>query len=270
MTTKSVLFWLALSWPAFAAAQFYRINPQPVTACGGFSGNSCFTAVLEGELEVDADPSAPRILYSDIVYSTTGAVWPAPGLIDLSELPGQLVGDGALRFSTVTTYQSVELTIESSAGGPAVLNGHYGEGCCDRYGFLFEDLVLEPVALLERRRLNLLRRIFTIEAEWSPDPTSDLRFGHAGRSSDRWGHFWFFSKENPELIVKILDVCPPPSAYSHWVFVSGMTNLEVVLRVRDNVGRRSTTYQSNPGQPFAPILDTSTFFEHCPRTGPPP
>ncbi|MBZ0111902.1 MAG: hypothetical protein K8J08_05550 [Thermoanaerobaculia bacterium] len=257
-----ILSLFALS-PSTAGAQFYRMNAQSVTACGGYGGNDCFTVQLEGEIEVDPNPSAPRILYSDITEIPYESVWPAPGLIDLSELSGQWVASGTLKFIATTENQSIELTIRPTGDGTAMLNGHYHEGCCDRYGFSFENVLLDRVSYLERRRLNLRSRVFTIEATWSLGPGTSVAHGHASYESDSWGYLWFFSPESPEVIVKIIDTCTSPSPHSHWVFASGLTNLGVDLTVRDNVGRRSRTYQSLPGQSFAPILDTSSFFEPC-------
>jgi hypothetical protein len=71
------------------------------------------------------------------------------------------------------------------------------------------------------------------------------------------GYFWFFNPGNPELTVKVLDGC---AAFGHyWVFASGLTNVEVELRVTDTEAGVTRTYYSPAGSTFAPIQDTAAF-----------
>ena len=44
-----------------------------------------------------------------------------------------------------------------------------------------------------------------------------------------------------------------------WIFASGLTNVEVDLRVRDSVTGQVRTYHSPPNTTFAPVLDTTGF-----------
>ena len=78
-------------------------------------------------------------------------------------------------------------------------------------------------------------------------------------SSDS-GYFWFFSADNIELIVKVLDGCAINS--EHWVFASGLTNVNVTMIVEDTVTGGSQTYLNPQGQAYQPLQDTSAF--SCP------
>ena len=74
------------------------------------------------------------------------------------------------------------------------------------------------------------------------------------------GYFWFFSADNIELIVKVLDGCAINS--EHWVFASGLTNVNVTMIVEDTATGASQTYLNPQGQAYEPLQDTSAF--SCP------
>jgi hypothetical protein len=79
----------------------------------------------------------------------------------------------------------------------------------------------------------------------------------AVRMTDRAGYYWFFNPENVELTVKMLDAC---GAYGkHWVFASGMTNVEIDLTVRDTRNGQVRTYHNPQNKPFTTIQDTQAF-----------
>lgn len=110
------------------------------------------------------------------------------------------------------------------------------------------DSAGEPLFLLGGR--------FAIEATWRTPDASGI--GHPVNLSDQTGTFWFFSSPNVELIVKVVDACVDPWQ-RYWLFVSGLTNVEVELRVRDLAAGFEHTYSTDWAEPFPTILDTSTF-----------
>jgi hypothetical protein len=84
--------------------------------------------------------------------------------------------------------------------------------------------------------------------------------GHSIPETNDFGQFWFFTPDNVELSVKVLDGC---SLNNHfWVFASGLTDVEVVLTVTDSQTGASRTYFNPQGQPYTPVQDTSAF--SCP------
>jgi streptogramin lyase len=72
---------------------------------------------------------------------------------------------------------------------------------------------------------------------------------------NRGGLFWFFSQDNPELLVKVLDGCAVNG--KRWVFVSGGTNVGLIITVSDTVSGEVHTYYNLDGAPFAPVQDTA-------------
>ncbi len=69
--------------------------------------------------------------------------------------------------------------------------------------------------------------------------------------------FWFFTADNLELFVKVIDACVPFERF--WVFSAGLTNLFVRLRVEDTDSGAIHLYENPLDRAFEPILDTSTF-----------
>ncbi len=95
---------------------------------------------------------------------------------------------------------------------------------------------------------------FEVTATWrTPDGTS----GPAQvRSLTRdTGYLWFFGEDNVEVVVKVLDACTLNDRF--WVFLAGLTNIEVKVAVRDVVSDEVVTYTNRQGSPFPPIQDTT-------------
>lgn len=71
------------------------------------------------------------------------------------------------------------------------------------------------------------------------------------------GYFTFFDPSNVELTVKVLNGCGFNQRY--WVFVAGMTNVEVTLTVTDTASGQTKTYTNPQGRTFRTVLDTTAF-----------
>ncbi len=73
----------------------------------------------------------------------------------------------------------------------------------------------------------------------------------------RSGLFWFFSMDNPEMLVRVLNACAINNRY--WVFASAATHFEYVLNVVDTQANRTQTYSKPFGKTPVPIMDTDAF-----------
>ncbi len=73
------------------------------------------------------------------------------------------------------------------------------------------------------------------------------------------GYFWFFSANNVEVVVKVLDACGLAPFHNFWVFAAGLTDVEVTLRVVDTVSGEVREYLNPQGTAFQPIQDTDAF-----------
>jgi hypothetical protein len=71
------------------------------------------------------------------------------------------------------------------------------------------------------------------------------------------GYFWFFSSNNVEIVIKVVDGRSFNSRF--WVFAGGLTNVNVVIAVTDTQTGASQTYVNPQGVAFQPIQDTNAF-----------
>ncbi len=113
---------------------------------------------------------------------------------------------------------------------------------------LSADLVGEPA-------LNLNNNRFRVTADWTTDDGSGQGLGT--ELTGDTGQFYFFSPNNIELVVKVLDACDIADRF--WVFAGGLTDVGVVLTVEDLVSGEIQTYTNELGTAFEPIRDTDAF-----------
>ena len=97
---------------------------------------------------------------------------------------------------------------------------------------------------------------FAVSTTWR---TSDGNSGNgqAVRLTADTGYFTFFSASNVEAVVKVLNACGLNQKY--WVFAGGLTNVNVVLTVRDTKTGTVKSYTNPQSTAFQPIQDTSAF-----------
>ncbi|HYN23095.1 MAG TPA: choice-of-anchor Q domain-containing protein, partial [Thermoanaerobaculia bacterium] len=106
---------------------------------------------------------------------------------------------------------------------------------------------------------------FRVSASWKTDASLPSQDAQAVPLTDDTGNYWFFSPDNLEVMVKVLDGCAFNQHW--WVFSSGLTDRSVTLRVEELATGRSWTYTTAPGKTYAPKLDTGAF-DCTPGPGP--
>jgi hypothetical protein len=106
-------------------------------------------------------------------------------------------------------------------------------------------------------QLCLIEGRFSVTAEWQDHQGNTGSARATALNADDSGALWFFSPENPELTVKLIDGCTYNGHY--WVFASGLTDVEVELTVVDTSTGLPTHYLNQRGTPFQPIQDTEAF-----------
>jgi hypothetical protein len=103
---------------------------------------------------------------------------------------------------------------------------------------------------------------FSVSADWTkPDGTTGS--GHAVKLTDDSGYFWFFDAANIELVVKVLNGCAIGDG-AYWVFAAGLTNVQVVLNVKDEKTGLVYTNTNPQGVAYEPVQDTAAFPNSCP------
>ena len=71
------------------------------------------------------------------------------------------------------------------------------------------------------------------------------------------GQFTFFDAANVELDVKVLDGCGVNNSY--WVFIAGLTDVEVDITVTDTATGETQKYTNEQGNPFELVRDITAF-----------
>ncbi|MEO8348290.1 MAG: hypothetical protein ABI610_05215, partial [Acidobacteriota bacterium] len=97
---------------------------------------------------------------------------------------------------------------------------------------------------------------FKVQVQWT---TRQAQSG-AGRAvtlTNDTGYFWFFSANNVEVVVKVVDGRAFNSRF--WVFAAGLTNVAVAITVTDTETGAVKTYTNPQGVAFQPIQDTDAF-----------
>lgn len=106
-------------------------------------------------------------------------------------------------------------------------------------------------------RLCVLDGRFAVTATWH-EPSG--RSGDAGARVEKGrdsGNLWFFSPDNWELLVKVLDGCVVNQRF--WVFLAATTDVEFHLAVTDLRSGQVRRYDNALGHAATPVLDTSAF-----------
>jgi hypothetical protein len=98
----------------------------------------------------------------------------------------------------------------------------------------------------------------------------NINFSHAGGSSGaggaiplaslgitHGGAFWFFSPDNPEMLVKVLNACGVNDKF--WIFATAGTNVAFTLHVEDTTTLGTKTYTNADNTVAVPVQDTSAF-----------
>lgn len=104
-------------------------------------------------------------------------------------------------------------------------------------------------------RLCLENGRFAAEIRWQ-DPTGNQGWGGAETLTSDTGTFWFFTPDNPEVFVKLLDARAVNGRY--WVFYGSLTNVAFTLTVTDTANGETVVYE-NPQGNFASAGDTAAF-----------
>ena len=97
---------------------------------------------------------------------------------------------------------------------------------------------------------------FKVEVAWDANGSSGPGRVVPGASADS-GLFWFFSPDNWELLVKVLDACGLNNRY--WVFAAATTDVHYVLTVTDILTGSFARYENPAGKPSPATTDTGAF-----------
>jgi photosystem II stability/assembly factor-like uncharacterized protein len=110
-------------------------------------------------------------------------------------------------------------------------------------------------SILRDAAVTTLHDRFEVSVMWRT-ATGQSGEGQGGELGAESAAFSFFSRENVELIVNVIDGRPLNGKY--WVFYAGLTNVGYTITLRDRVTGAIKTYD-NPLGSFASVADTAAF-----------
>jgi hypothetical protein len=97
---------------------------------------------------------------------------------------------------------------------------------------------------------------FAVSATWRTNDGMSGN-GQAVRLTTDTGYFTFFNANNVEAVIKLINACTFNQRF--WVFAGGLTNVNVVITVRDTKNGTVKTYTNPANTAFQPVQDTSAF-----------
>ncbi len=114
----------------------------------------------------------------------------------------------------------------------------------------------EQACVADLTTLCLNEDRFRVAVHWETENQSGD--GKAVELTGDTGYFWFFSENNVEVVIKVLNGCAIGDG-AYWVFIGGLTDVRVELEVEDIVSGESKTYVNEAGTLFVPVTDTTAF-----------
>jgi len=97
---------------------------------------------------------------------------------------------------------------------------------------------------------------FQVDVDWTTPGGGGVGTVDAFQSADS-GLFWFFSPENLELLIKVLDACTINNRF--WVFAAATTDVQYTLNVTDTVTGAQKQYFNAAGNAADAVTDTDAF-----------
>ena len=102
---------------------------------------------------------------------------------------------------------------------------------------------------------------YEVTLDWMK-PNGEVGAAEVARPRTRdSGLFYFFSYNNWEVLLKVLDGCANNN--HHWVYAASATDLGLNMVVRDTVTDQEKTYFKVPGDPAPAITDSGAFPDAC-------
>jgi hypothetical protein len=96
---------------------------------------------------------------------------------------------------------------------------------------------------------------FEVAARFAAPNGGPAGNAHMVQLTDGSAYMWFFSSDNVEAVLKVLNGCGVNSEY--WFFAGGLTNVDVVITITDSKTGAIKQSHNPQGTPFQPIQDTS-------------
>ncbi len=185
------------------------------------------------------------------LYGVTGAVSAAaPAVTGIIAL--MLQANPSLDAAQVK--QILQQTAKSDAFTGTVPNTTWGYGKVDALGAVSRAATLPCTA--SPTALCLTGGRFRVQASWSVPSQGTSGAATAVAVTGDTGYFWFFSSNNIELVIKVLDGRVLNNKF--WVFYGALSDVQYTITVTDTVAGTIKSYV-NPNGNLASVADTAAF-----------
>lgn len=240
------------SWTGVSGQRF---DPAGAPAGDEFQVNS-YTTGFQSPAVVAVDPAGGFV----VAWSSYEQDGSGNGVFGQRFSPaGAPVGSEFQINSSTTSWQTVDAIAADSAGNFVVT--WTGDDDGDSYGVFGQRL---PTAIAgcaaDGATLCLRDQRFQVQVSWT-NHAGQTGFGQAVPFSEESGLFWFFTAQNLEFLVKVIDGCSFNSRY--WVYAAAATDVDYVMTVTDNWRNVTRTY-TNPLATASPAITDSSAFATCP------
>jgi hypothetical protein len=176
------------------------------------------------------------------IYGTTGS------LVYFDEgFPGAGINNCAQISETVGTLPPFTLVPNGGAGITITQKDLTHQSCIP------SDTVLCVDNLPGDQRFQVTASYHTAQAGGLSGTAQAVPLAPLG--TNHGGVFWFFSPDNPEMLVKVLNGCAQTDHF--WVYISAGTNVAYTITVADTFRANIAKTYTNPDlKPAVPIQDT--------------
>jgi energy-converting hydrogenase Eha subunit B len=250
---------------------FIRLNSVP--AGRYFLGWDSRTSVVGAGVKlhrishpVPADTIFPQMYSNTTVNATTGTCtnYPRPNFLYSDQGQGGVYGGSSGSPVLIAGGYVVGQLLGSCGPDPSAgcdarnstVDGAFSQSYSSISSFLQGNPAQPTVCTQDATTLCLSSGRFAVTSTWRTNDGASGA-GQAVRLTSDTGYFTFFSATNVEAVVKVLNACGLNQKY--WVFAGGLTNVNVVITVRDTQNGTVKTYTNPANTAFQPIQDTNAF-----------
>ncbi len=150
--------------------------------------------------------------------------------------------------------QFLQQSAKADANTGAVPNTTWGYGKVDAVGAV--SLAVKAPCAGGGANLCLASSRFRVKVAWSAPSQGTSGAGNAIPLTGDTGYFWFFSSNNIELVIKVLDARGVNGNF--WVFYGALSNVQYTIMVEDTQTGVVKSYV-NPDGNLASVADTAAF-----------
>ncbi|MEP6800541.1 MAG: S8 family serine peptidase [Acidobacteriota bacterium] len=200
-----------------------------------------------------------RLLAPGAAITSTGIGGGRSTYVGTSQASPHAAGVAALLLEARPSFDPATVETILSESGHPILDGKNGRMTprVDAAAALREAGVGAPgVCAPDAATLCLNGGRFRVQVAWRAPALTSGGVGQAAALTSDAGYFWFFSANNVELLVKLVDGRAVNGKY--WFFSGALSDVEYTLTVTDTATGAVKTY-FNPSQSLASIADVAAF-----------